>query len=296
VQVSQGSVDWEAAFALAAGAAHGGANPIIVIVSDGGLPESGLPSLPGDVRYVPIGESNDNVAISALALRESRGKPQLFAGVKNYGDKNRTVIFSLYINNELFLARQMEIRADKQTSISLEGLPVEAGIYKAQISNFENLDAPLDSLALDDIAFAIYQPSAARRVLLVSKGNLFLEQLLTSLPGIQPFRTLPKEDGTLQIPNEPFDLYVFDGYIPEKLPTGNLLLINPKTNPLFEVGETFKEIKNIQVREHTLTRYVDWKTVHILQARKVKPPLWANILIESDSNPLVKRAVSALRH
>ncbi len=286
-KVSQGSADWDAAFALAAGAAHGGANPIFVIVSDGGLPESGLPSLPGDARYVPVGKSNDNLAISALALRESNGKPQLFAQVKNYGDKNRAAIFSLYVNEELFLARQMEIPAGAEAGISLEGLPDNAGIYKAHISNFENLDAPLDALPLDDIAFAVYQPSAARRVLLVSKGNLFLEQLLTSLPGIQPFRALPKEDGTLQIPNEPFDLYVFDGYVPEKLPSGNILFVNPKTNTLFEVGENFDEIKNVQVNEHTLTRYVDWKNVHVLQARKINLPVWMNVLIESDSNPLV---------
>ena len=105
-------------------------------------------------------------------------------------------------------------------------------------------------------------------MLLVSKGNLFLEQLLASLPGIQPFRALPAADGTLQIPSDPFDLYIFDGYIPEKLPNANLLLINPTANPFFEVGETIKDINNIQVNENILTRYVDWKTVHVLQANK----------------------------
>jgi hypothetical protein len=32
---------------------------------------------------------------------------------------------------------------------------------------------------------------------------------------------------------------------------------------------------------------VDWNTVHVLQAKKVTAPSWANILIESNSNPLV---------
>jgi Ca-activated chloride channel family protein len=98
---------------------------------------------------------------------------------------------------------------------------------------------------------------------------------------------LPAADGTLQIPSEPFDLYIFDGYIPTELPKSNLLLINPTTNPFFTVGETIKEINNIQVNENTLTRYVDWKTVHVLQAQKVSAPNWMNTLIESNSNPLV---------
>jgi Ca-activated chloride channel family protein len=286
-QVSQGSADWGAAFALAVGATRNSSALTVVIVSDGGLPESGLPALPGDVRYIPIGQANDNLAISTLALRASKGKPQLFAEVTNYSDVNCKVLLSLYLDNDLFDARQLDLPANSQKSVSLENLPVATAIYKAHISNPLEVNAPLDSLSLDDTSFAIYQSSSARRTLLVSKGNLFLEQLLASLPGIQPFRALPAADGTLQIPNEPFDLYIFDGFIPEKLPNSNLLFINPTTNPLFEVGESFKDIKNIQVIKNILTQYVDWKTVHILQAHKVIAPNWADVLIESDSNPLV---------
>jgi len=292
-QVSQGGADWNAAFALAAGAAHNASSATVVIVSDGGLPEKGLPALPGEARYIPIGASNNNVAISALALRvaarqgRSNATPQLFAQIVNYSDKDRAMIFSLYANGNLFLARPLDVPAHSQKSISLDNLPTATTIYKAHISSSEDVNAPLDSLALDDTAFAVYQSSSARRVLLVSKGNLFLEQLLASLPGVQPFRALPKADGTLQIPNESFDLYIFDGYVPDKLPDASLLFVNPKTNPLFEVGETFKDIKNIQVNPHALTKYVDWKTVHILQARKTKLPNWANVLIETDANALV---------
>jgi Ca-activated chloride channel homolog len=288
-QVSQGSADWQSAFALAAGATRNGSarGATIVIVSDGGLPENELPSLPGEVRYVPIGQSDDNLAISALALRASKGKPQLFAEVTNYSNMDRKVLLSIYLGNDLFDARQLDIPASSQKSVSLEDLPTATAIYKAHISDPGEVNKPLDSLSLDDTAFAIYQSSSARRTLLVSKGNLFLEQLLASLPGIQPFRALPTADGTLQIPNEPFDLYIFDGYIPKELPKSNLLLINPTTNPFFTVGETTKNLNNIQVNENSLTHYVDWKTVHVLQAHKVTVPNWMNILVESNSNPLV---------
>lgn len=286
-QATQGAADWEAAFALAAGATRNDAESTVVIVSDGGLPENGLPSLLGEVRYIPIGQADDNLAISALALRASNGIPQLFAEVTNTSDVDRKVLLSLYLGNDLFDARQLDIPANSEKSVSLENLPITSAIYKAHISDPIESNKPLDSLALDDTAYAIYQSSAARRALLVSNGNLFLEQLLASLPGIQPFRALPAADGTLQIPSDLFDLYIFDGYIPEKLPNANLLLINPPTNPFFEVGETIKDINNIQVKENALTRYVDWKTVHVLQANKATLPNWMNVLIESDSTPLV---------
>ena len=286
-QVTQGAADWEAAFALAAGATRNGAKSTVVIVSDGGLPESGLPSLPSEVRYIPIGQADDNLAISALALRASNGVPQLFAEVTNTSDMDRKVLLSLYLGNDLFDARQLDIPANSKKSVSLENLPITTAIYKAHISDPTDTNKPLDVLALDDTAFAVYQASSTRRVLLVSKGNLFLEQLLASLPGIQPFRALPAADGTLQIPSDPFDLYIFDGYIPDKLPNANLLLINPTANPFFKVGEKIKDINNIQVNENPLTRYVDWKTVHVLQANKATMPNWMNVLIESDSTPLV---------
>jgi Ca-activated chloride channel family protein len=285
--VTQGHADWQAAFALAAGSARSNqGQATTVIISDGCLPEKGLPALPGDVRYVPVGESQDNLAISALALRSAQKGPQLFAEANNYGAADRNVLLSIYFNDELIDARQLTLRAGSRESLTLDNLPNTSGIYKARLSDPKQ-NTRLDALALDDQAFAVYQSSAARRVLLVSRGNLFLEQLLASLPGIQPFRALPAEDGTVQIPNDPFDLYIFDGILPVKLPEANLLFVNPPSNPFFEVGAPYQEIKNVKVNDHALTRFVDWKNVHILEAKAVQTPPWASALIESDSGPLV---------
>jgi Ca-activated chloride channel homolog len=284
---TQGGADWHSAFILAAGAAHGNQDITIIVVSDGGLPESGLPSLPGDVRYVPIGTSGNNLAITALALRPAAKGPELFAEVINHADADQAVLLSVYFGDELITARQLDIPPGSRQSLTLESLSAAPGVYRARISRLQDNAAP-DSFPLDDTAFAVYQASSARRVLLVSKGNLFLEQLLASLPGIQPFRALPNADGTLQIPNELFDLYVLDGISPAELPAGSLLFVNPSSsNALFQVGAPFSEMSNVQVREHPLTRFVDWSNVHILQAKTVQPPAWADVLIAADAGPLV---------
>lgn len=285
-QVTQGSADWPAAFALAAGAARSeGSRATIVIISDGGLPKSGLPALPGEVRYIPIGASENNLAISALALRLSQKAPQLFAEVTNHDNLDREILLSIYFNDELITARQLSLKAHSSESLTLDNLPNTSGIYKAKISS--PLQNSLDALELDDTAFAVFQSASARRVLLISNGNLFLEQLLASLPGIQPFRALPTADGTIQIPNDPFNLYIFDGIIPERLPNADLLFVNPAGNPFFTVGGTYDKFENVQVNEHSLTRFVDWANVHVLRARSVETPAWADTLIESDSGPLV---------
>lgn len=273
---TQSGADWQSAFALAAAAARNLPDVTTVIVSDGGLPAEGLPTLPGDARYVPIGMSDDNLAISALALRGG----QLFAEVTNYSTAPRSALLSLYRGEELLTARQLELGAGESDSLSLENLPAAPGIYRARISDPAG-DSALDAFPLDDTAFAVNQDAATRRVLLVSTGNLYLEQLLASLPGIQPFRSL-----TGEIPPDPFDLYLFDGAYPSQALPGSLLLVNPPSNPHFVVGSAFQPAE-MRAREHPLTRYVDWSNVHILQTSSVSLPDWADALIEADGRPLV---------
>ena len=58
--------------------------------------------------------------------------------------------------------------------------------------------------------------SASGRIFYVSAdSNLFVEQVLRSLPGVQTFRGSADNK---QLPGDPFDLYVFNGWLPNRLP------------------------------------------------------------------------------
>jgi Ca-activated chloride channel family protein len=285
--VSQGPVDWESALALASGAMRAAQveESMVVIISDGGLPEK-LPPLPGEVRYIPIGQSPDNLAIEAFALRSTATGPQLFTKVANYSDAARIVIVSFYVAGELFSAQQVDVPAGQTADLVLTDLPTTPAVYQAKLSLPASTDnvKELDKLPLDDTAWAVYQPPSSGRVLLVSPGNVFLEQILTALPGLQPFRLTPNAT----FPTDPFDLYVFDSVITGTLPAADLLLINPPTNPLFTTGATFTNtaVANIATND-PLTQYLDWSGVHILKARQVIPPTWARVLVEAEGGPLV---------
>jgi Ca-activated chloride channel family protein len=299
--VSNGPADWETALALAAGAAsaEAGEQPAnIVIVSDGGLPESGLPSLPGEVRYLPVGESDNNLAITALATRTVGNSLELFASLENYSDQPRQVLVSFYRNKGLIHARTVDL-AD-QATITLPGLATGEAIFEARLEPVTPQEAPLDAFPLDDTAFAVSQGPKNRRILLVSKENFFLEQVLSAMPGVTAFRALPAKSSVegaengFQLPQELFDLYILDGVIPQTpetslpvLPAGNLLLINPPPTALFNVTGTFTETQAAQLHEHLLTQFVDWSNVHVARAHYVKLPAWAELLVGSSKNPLV---------
>jgi Ca-activated chloride channel family protein len=292
-QPEEGAADWEAAFALAAGSVRAASvsDSVVVIISDGGLPR-GLPPLPGEVRYVPVGTSADNLAVAALALRAAPGGPQLFASVTNYGPAARDAILSFSVNGQLSSAERVSVPAGGTASVVLKDLPAEPAVYQARLTPPSENDGnrPLDALPLDDTAWAAYQPPGGGRVLVVSPGNVFLEQVLTALSkplALRPFRLRAGE----AVPTEPFDLYVFDGNpgaaITGTLPAGDLLLINPTSNDLLAVGGTFSNTTGVRVADDPLTRYVDWSGVHLLKARQVTAPNWARVLVDSDGGPLV---------
>lgn len=292
----QGTVDWQAALALAAGAAgRQTVEATTIIISDGGLPAEGLPPLPGQVKYVPVGASANNLAVSALALRPATEGAELFARVTNYGDTDRLAILSISLDGTLYTAERLQIPAHDSQSIVLDQLPnttdptsteVKPLRYEARLTTAEGSDA-VDDFALDNVAFAIYTPPVNRNVLLVSEGNLFLEQLLSLVPNLTPFRVVPNADGQITIPDTPFGVYVFDGIIPGNLPAADVLIVNPPPNDLFQVGEPTNQLSNPILADNPLMQFVDWTNVHISQAKQVTLPAWGRVLINTDTTPLI---------
>lgn len=291
-QPSQGEGDWAAAMALASGAVRAGdaAHSVIVVVSDGGLPAN-LPPLPAEVRYIPVGSSADNLAIRALSLRASPTGPQLFASVANYSTATRPVIVSISINNKLYSAQQLTVPPGGSSDMVLSGLPPDPAVYEARLtlpaSASGNNSGRVDYLSLDDQAWAVYQPPSAGRVLVISPGNVFLEQVFAALSaqmGFQPFRLKAGQ----AIPPDPFNLYVFDGPITGTLPAGDLMLINPSSNALFSVGGVFTNTTVAQVAQNDLlTQFVDWRGVHLRQAHQVDVPSWAHVVVQAEGGPLI---------
>ncbi len=291
-QAGQGEGDWAAATALASGALRAGdaAHSVVVVVSDGGLPAN-LPPLPAEVRYIPIGSAADNLALRALAVRATPAGPQLFASVANYGDAARTVIVSISINGKLYSAQQLDVPPAGSADMVLSSLPSEPAVYQARLtlpaSAANASSGRVDALPLDDQAWAVYQPPSAGRVLVVSPGNVFLEQVFAALSaqmGFQPFRLKAGQP----LPPDPFNLYVFDGPITGTLPAGDLLLINPTTNSLFTVGATFTNTAVTQVTANDpLSQFVDWHGVHLLQAHTAQMPAWAHVVVAAEGGPLI---------
>ncbi|MCE2472509.1 MAG: VWA domain-containing protein [Anaerolineae bacterium] len=122
MSVSHGAGDWDTALTLAAAGAAGAENFSIVMITDGGV--GAAASLPANIPqpiYVPIGESADNVAITALATRALAGQPpQLFAQVTNYGAEAAEISLVIRLDDVLRLSRSGTIPPRSQLPIPFD--------------------------------------------------------------------------------------------------------------------------------------------------------------------------------
>src|SRR5690606_16588502 len=171
---------------LAAAGAAGAEDFSIVIIGDGGLGDAAtLPAIPGEVKLVTVGESASNVAITALATRALAGRqPQLFAQITNYGDQDAEVVFDLRVDGELFAAERHTIPAGEALPLVSEALPEGYQTVQAGLTIPADSAVP-DYLAQDNRAWAVSPGGGTRRILLMSEGNYFIEQVLRSLPATQ---------------------------------------------------------------------------------------------------------------
>lgn len=257
----------------------------LLVFSDGAIPDGSLsPSIPEgvEVHFISVAGNGENQAITAFAARPDPQNPlrqQLFARVRNFSSRSASRILALLADGQLVDSREVSLAPDGTKEMVFSDLPIGARLLEARLSGG-------DALPLDDRAYAVLEVRRATRVLLVSPGNLFLEKVITLMPGSEGFRTTPRRYAAID--SDGYDIVVFDGYLPETLPSGNLLVINPP-----DVGFVTREGQMVRPRitrwerEHPLLRYVDLADVSIARASKIVPPGWARVLVESDAGPLL---------
>jgi hypothetical protein len=268
---SNGPADWQAAAALTAATAAGAEEVEIVIISDGAMEP--LPPLPGEVRFVSIGERGDNLGITALALREARAGPQGFLQVSNFGDAAVDVGAEFRADGRLLDVRPLTAPPHDSARIVLDDLPYDLTRLEVRLTTS-------DPLPLDDVAWAVRSPPSAQSVLLVTPGNLFLEHALEMLPGVELTRLAPNQP----LPPESYDLIVHDGTVTRTLPAGNVWAIGQYG----DASTLFTNTRIIDVEtDDPILRHVDLDDVHVLQAWKVGPLPGAQVLIEAEGGPLL---------
>ncbi len=287
-KVTNQDADLEQALSLAISLAAGRTNIQVLVVGDGHVvaPDQTL-VVPFPVSYLRIGTDAANAALLALASRSLQGNLVALAQVANYSHEQRSIPVELYADGKLVNVQTITLGAGASGAIQwgpLPSLPPTTRYLHAQILT-------QDALSIDHEAWAIVGGSMHGRVLLVTKGNNFLQAALLLQSNIDLYKTTP-DKYVVNAGN--FDVTVFDGFVPATLPTGGVLFINPPQGS-YIFGQSRPEIRVSHIgagsagsESSGLLDNVDLSSIHVLRlSHLLVPALWAQSVIVTPETPLL---------
>ncbi len=234
------------------------------------------------LRFHPVGSAAANRAITAMAMRpagaEATSATQLFARIQNFDARPARVPVALSADGKPIETREVDLPPDGAQQIFFSGLPPDARIVELELTQ-------PDPLPAGDQAILIRGDPPSTPVLLVSRGNLFLQKALGAIPGLNVYQVSPRSFSSVDL--APYAVIVFDGYAPDRPPTKNALLINPIDTPWLPIQGTVRDPAITLWRgDDPILAYVDLRTIRISRASNVTLPDWARPLIESNGIPL----------
>ncbi len=232
----------------------------IVLLSDGVFPDVTNFS-PGKAEMVfnKIGKSGDNVAVTALGMADTSSGRQLYCGLKNFGGSPAAGILMLYADGKMFDSMRVELKANGSVGENVHA-PGGAKVLEAKL----DLN---DSLAADNYAVTLADPGASIRVLLVTRGNLFLERALA----LDPRVTLDKS-ATVPSTGE-WDVVFFDGIPEEPVRAKSVVCFGRAgdSSPVVAEGTLNKPEMIATDAQNPVLKAVGFDTIFVDQAERVKP-------------------------
>jgi hypothetical protein len=276
------------------GAVEPNPNARVVLISDGGL-GSTVSSLNDIVNldYTSVGSTEDNIGFTGIDVRESFAgnfEYQLFSTLYNAAEEPKSVFVELDVNGEVLDLKKADLPARGGAPVVFTIGETVTGVATLRLSDHE------DAFPLDDVARANIAPPTELKVLLVSRGNSFLQGAFEVDPRISISTIRPNE----YTPRPDFDITIFDSCTTKaQLPAGNYLFVN--AIPPEDVGYTAAEERVARPeiidwnRVHPITRYANFQRVLIQDAYKLQPPKGAMSLLEATDTDLISLLESESR-
>ena len=209
LQAENGAADMIGAVSLALAMKRDLPEISIFVYSDAAVP------LEEQLNVFPVGQGENNRSVLSLRCSEQEEGMVAFVRIANYGAACE-ISLECYGDGVLSDIRTVSLEAGQQTNVQML-LPEKAAVVWVEITT-------RDGLMADNAGYWVRQEPTQRKALLVTEGNVFLEKALSLRQDITLYRTRFSELGTL----DGYDLYLFDGNLPEELPRyGSIVAFSP---------------------------------------------------------------------
>lgn len=230
-----------------------------------------------DIQQNILGQNSENTAITLLSHSQGESGWQALVKVSHFGENEITKTVNLFCDGKAFDRKEITIEGGSSKDVIFTGIPQETTALTATLT-------PEDVLEADDRAYDGAFSQTKKKVLLVTEQNIFLEKVYSLLPDVELYKTDTEHIELLQ----GYSLYIFDGIIPEQLPSdGYYVFWNlPDENNILNLGA----IQQIQ-GEATTQGYgnitlADTLTFDIEQSKTFDTPMWASPILTADQKAI----------
>jgi len=279
VAAGNGAADLSAALAMAAGLVRAGDDARAYLFSDGivqPLRASFAAGLPFPVEYHRVGVSGENVGLTSLTVRTSAQTRAAYLHVQNFGQQPHSVSLEWRADSHLLDLRPLTLAAGQGQDLVLP-VPGDATSVTAHLAGG-------DIFALDDTATAVARTPRAFRVLLVTPGNVFLEQALRLRTDLQIEVIAPAAYHA----SAAYALTVLDRFSPPVLPDAPLVMVDPPAGSALAGGQPvgIGRVRAVDAGDPLLAN-VDLQDVHVARSQDLRNSTFGRSLIGSLQTPLV---------
>ena len=255
----------------------------IHLFSDGAIP--GLAEFETrDLRLVfhRVGQGGRNAGIVAFDVKPNPEDPSrraLFLALANHEATPVEGRVELSFDGQMVETKLVTLAPTNTTPAVFVAEQARDGVFTARWTRE-------DDLAADNVAHAVSILPRPLHVLLVTRGNRFLEKALAAAaPNVE--LAVAADHGAPDAGRH--DIVVLDNVTPGEWPRGNVLAFHVAPAQWFPEGATPLEAPPIVNwrNTHPLLRFVSFDAVQVASALAVKPPSWGVSLVEAPQSPLV---------
>lgn len=205
----------------------------------------------------------------------NEGMLTVLAKVSNFSDEILKTDINLYGDDEMLAVQEVELAAGESEIVYFENLNFEGKVIYAELNDVK------DALILDNGCYDVITETAECKVLLMTEQNLYLEKALALIDGVSVTKSNDIA-GFKDFLNQEYDLYVFDGMVPEKLPkNGSMIFINCECPELFTVADILEGVM-IKVKDTKVTKYLENYSFGASRVKAMEVPGWADSFLTAD--------------
>jgi len=230
-----------------------------------------LDDMNGEV--IALGGYGSNVGIGYISYSRDNDGYTVLVRVENSSREPVKRELALFGEDKLLELRDLELALGESSNVLFENIDTGYRYLSAELTEE-------DDLPEDNVAYLVPESIEPKSVLLFSNKNIFIEKALSSIEGLEVYKT-----DDINIAAGGYDLYIFDGIMPAKLPDdGSLFFVNPgEGNPYFKSEGTI-EGGRADILEHDLNENVEGYSFYIGKMKAIEKPYWTDTLIKVGNN------------